>query len=287
MKSVLYSGTIWHQRHSPIQHAFDYPIYFMALDLDELGSLSKKISCFGYNQTRLFSIWNRDYLGKSERPIKEKLCYWLHQYGMTEIPDQVLLLTMPRLGMYAFNPVNFYYCYRQDQSLMSIVVEINNTFGDKHLYILPAHENLSKQTSRYRFQRNKEFHVSPFNSLQGQYQFMFRLPADTLEVQINVQLEQKPFFTSGFSTQALPLNNKTLRQILIKYPFTIWSTTLKIGYQAFRLYFFHKLSVFDHPKPPSRWTIQQEKPLFLQSLLTGDYLEWIHQKIRPSQKEIL
>ncbi|MEK7485298.1 MAG: DUF1365 domain-containing protein [Planctomycetota bacterium] len=280
MKSKIYYGTILHQRHTPIQHPFRYGIYFLALDLDELDSLSSKSAWFGYNQMKPFSIYDNDYLGKMPLSIKEKLIYWLKAYGISETPERVLLVTMPRLFGYTFNPVNFYYCYRSGDEIFCMVVEINNTFGEKHLYFLPTSASASPNSLKYRFTREKAFHVSPFNPRIGDYAFTFAPPGDTLSLQINVHREKKPFFTSGIFCQARTLTKKNLLQTLKEYPFSPWLSTLRIGYQAFKLYFFHKLEFFDQPEPANSWTIEREKPLFLQRLLTGDYLDWIHRHLK-------
>ena len=42
----------------------------------------------------------------------------------------------PRVLGYVFKPVSFWYCHRRDGSLAAIVVEVNNTFGERHCYLL-------------------------------------------------------------------------------------------------------------------------------------------------------
>ena len=46
------------------------------------------------------------------------------------------MVTTPRFLRYAFNPVSFHYCYNKNNELKVIVLEVNNTFGEKHLYVL-------------------------------------------------------------------------------------------------------------------------------------------------------
>lgn len=279
MKSTIYCGTLFHERHHPVRYSFYYDAYFLALDLAELDSLRN--GWLAYNQWAPFSIYATDYLGKQRLPIQKKLNYWLERYGITEVPKRVVLITVPRFFGYTFNPVNFYYCYRSEDQVFCLVVEINNTFGEKHLYILPTSESRVPNFSKYRFTHEKEFHVSPFNPRSGKYSFTFETPADTLSLQINVYHEKKPFFTSGIFGHARPLTKKNLIQTWKEYPFTPWLSTLRIGYHAFKLYFIHKLEVFDQPPPANQWTIEREKPLFLQRLLTGDYLERIHHYLKP------
>ena len=65
------------------------------------------------------------------------------------------------------------------------VVEVNNTFGDRHVYPL----NDSEQTAAYRWEatRDKEFHVSPFNNLTGTYHFTFIIKSDQLYMGVDLQ----------------------------------------------------------------------------------------------------
>ncbi|KAF0517369.1 DUF1365 domain-containing protein [Gigaspora margarita] len=53
---------------------------------------------------------------------------------------------MPRFFGYTFNPVSFYYCYDIIDALKIIVLEVNNTFGEKHLYILDRDSEADKST---------------------------------------------------------------------------------------------------------------------------------------------
>jgi uncharacterized protein len=39
---------------------------------------------------------------------------------------------------YTFKPVSFWYCQRADGTLRAIVAEVNNTFGERHCYLLDA-----------------------------------------------------------------------------------------------------------------------------------------------------
>ena len=77
---------------------------------------------------------------------------------------------------YVFKPVSFWYCERADGSLAAIVVEVNNTFGERHCYLL-AGEQLAYG---HDLQRAKVFHVSPFCHIVGGYRFRFmRSPRPT------------------------------------------------------------------------------------------------------------
>ena len=51
---------------------------------------------------------------------------------------RVELLTNCRILGYVFNPVSVFYCYDRDDHLTLAVAEVNNTYGDRHSYVLPV-----------------------------------------------------------------------------------------------------------------------------------------------------
>lgn len=69
-----------------------------------------------------------------------------HQIDVEQLIDRVYLVTMPAyLGMGSMNPLSVYFCYRPSSSSTSqadhqplsvIVLEVHNTFSERHLYVL-------------------------------------------------------------------------------------------------------------------------------------------------------
>eukprot|EP01035_Chromulina_nebulosa_P053377 gene53378-biopygen37873 len=48
------------------------------------------------------------------------------------------MLAMPRILGMGFNPITVYFCHRPDGALSAILYEVNNTFGERHSYLIPA-----------------------------------------------------------------------------------------------------------------------------------------------------
>jgi uncharacterized protein len=65
--------------------------------------------------------------------------------------------------------VSFWYCHRADDTLAAVVVEVNNTFGERHCYLLAGTELGFGRELR----AAKVFHVSPFCTVAGSYRFRF------------------------------------------------------------------------------------------------------------------
>ena len=87
----------------------------------------------------------------------------LHGEGIADAGGEVWLQTYPRVLGYVFKPVSFWYCHRGDGSLAAIVVEVNNTFGERHCYLLDGPDLAWGRELRAR----KVFHVSPFCAVAG------------------------------------------------------------------------------------------------------------------------
>ena len=62
---------------------------------------------------------------------------------------------------YTFKPVSFWYAHRADGRLRAVVAEVNNTFGERHCYLLDAPRYGTELVA------DKCFHVSPFCRIEG------------------------------------------------------------------------------------------------------------------------
>ncbi|CAG8610629.1 224_t:CDS:2, partial [Gigaspora margarita] len=160
MSMDMYGQGIGMEKFFPKKHAFEYPILLVGIDLELLEKNSRGGFILGYNnRMAIFNINDNDYLGcvnehdiiedtaKKNRTIKEKLFLHIKKHNMeTENLRRVELVTMPRFFGYAFNPVSIYYCYDITDALKIIVLEVNNTFGEKHLYIMDRDSEADKST---------------------------------------------------------------------------------------------------------------------------------------------
>jgi cyclopropane-fatty-acyl-phospholipid synthase len=110
-----------------------------------------------------------------------------------------------------FNPVSFYYCYDQAGLLRCTVAEVNNTFNERHLYLLPAATPLDPTRPAF-FDTPKAFHVSPFNDLQGEYAFQFSPPGDELTIDVNIVRESRVVFRSRLEGRLIAFTYVNLRR---------------------------------------------------------------------------
>ena len=259
MKSQIFAGQVMHYRKGEVEHKFSYPIYYYSIDLDKIEELSKEITIFSYNKKNIASIYDKDYLTEKTGSIKDKAIEYLKKYECNKEISKIFLVTSARYFNYVFNPVSFYYCYSPNNKLVYILVEINNTFGEKHIYIL--NDDLSvpnKKEKQYKL--NKEFHVSPFYEVEGEYDFYFKDLLEKFDVKINIIKKDNSVFFSRVSGKAKIMNNKNLVKTIVKYPLTTTLTMPRILWQAAKLHYVKGLPAYFKPKPISEHTVKQYKP---------------------------
>ena len=279
-QSNLYEGEITHARTKPVKHNFSFPIYTFVLDLDELELLDKKIRFFGYNRGSVFTLYDSDYLGSGQGSIKEKLNNWLTKFGYEEKYTTVKMITTLRVFKHTFNPVIFYYCLDSENNIVYHVAEVHNTFGEGHLYIL---KNGKRSKIGTEYLVPKEFHVSPFNKVEGDYNFHFSQLKEKLDVRINVSKNNKNFFYARISGNAQKITRYKLVKLIMKYPLRTLLVIPKILAEAAKLYYVKNLEIIDKPDPSSERTYEATYPAYISDFQTSEDADgigrWFFSKI--------
>lgn len=178
--SRIYRCRIMHRRAFPVRYRFTYKVFSLLLNLDDLDRLAGRIPFFSYNRANLVSFHDRDHGPRDGSSLREWLRQLLSVHGIEGGCATVLLLSMPRIFGYAFNPLSIYYCFDDEQQLRAVVCEVKNTFGEQHCYVL--HEKNRPMSYPVTQNDDKTFHVSPFMPIEGRYAFRLSAPAETLSV---------------------------------------------------------------------------------------------------------
>lgn len=238
VKSSLITAQVYHERLKPFNHRFIYSVFMIKFSISELSSLKRPI--FSINRFNLFSFYEKDYLDGSERPLQERITELLRSEGM-KVEGDIVLQTIPRMLGYGFNPVSFWYIYYKDGTLEGIMAEVNNTFGDRHYYLLQGFDDYKKITTK------KVFHVSPFFAIEGEYQFTF----SPKSVQINYfdPTELNYFFKSSLAQKsAEEFTTLALLKTFLKFPLMTFVVMGRIHWQALKL-FMKKARYYPRTKP--------------------------------------
>ncbi|RPA82822.1 hypothetical protein BJ508DRAFT_324989 [Ascobolus immersus RN42] len=201
-RPLFFFGATTHARFGPVKHSFRYPLLYFGFPLDftgKVGSLFevKEMPTEGKEAEQpkqmlhrgftFFSVDPTKYLDP-KLPFNKKLEPILagEGYDLKDYPHGYLV-TGPQFLGYSFNPINYYYLYNAKQELKMIVFEIQNTFGEKHIYLMHADDHNNPKTRKgYTFcgRLRKCFHISPFNHRSGNY-----------EIQVKDPLNEDPAFS--------------------------------------------------------------------------------------------
>ncbi|WP_041279152.1 DUF1365 family protein [Desulfobacula toluolica] len=265
MNSRIYTGTIEHRRFTPVDHRLCYPIYMYALDVDELPLIDQWFPFFGVNRFGVSAIHNKDYLSSGNQSIKQKLNQLFDQYRIDESIISVIMVTSARYFNYVFNPVNFYYCFSKNKALIGIVAEVNNTYGERHHYVLTK-KILPSKGCLVRYTTPKVFHVSPFNQIEGNYDFCFSDIGEQLDIRITLVHKEKKIMEAVLKARANPLTRKNHFKTLLKHPFAPHLSIPRIYTHAYKLYFQKKLTFNPKPAPANSMTLSKQKPGLIESI---------------------
>jgi DUF1365 family protein len=250
-RSGLYVGTIRHRRLSPKPNAFQYGLYQLLIDLDELPELDRELRLLSHNRPNVTAFYDTDHMGRPAAPVpvREKLSRWLARRGKRLGDGPVLLLTNPRVLGYVFNPVSYFFCLDTNGDLRFVVAEVNNTFGETYCYLLDDGEPMGGRAVRSR--RDKVFHVSPFISMVDiSYDWILTPPEDHLTVHIDEFERGEKFFDATLNLERRSLTDRSLANVLLRHPHLTARTVYLIHRQALRLW-LKRVPVFRKPEPPA------------------------------------
>lgn len=245
-KAWLYRSTVYHERFGEKHNAFRYPSLFLCFPLSQRQSLRSRL--FGLNGFNLFSFHDADHGGG------EHLEFWIRgvlaAQGVTQASGEVWLMTLPRILGFVFNPVSFWFCHDDDGALRAVLCEVNNTFGERHCYLVTA-PNEAVITPDMSLICDKVFHVSPFYPVSGEYHFRFVRSAEHCAALIDYCQEGELALKTAVSGRATPLTDANLLQSFFSLGFATAMVVMRIHWQALRLFFkgarFHR-----KPEPPHK-----------------------------------
>ena len=250
MQSCIYEGQVKHTRTSPALHRFQYRLFLVYLDLDELDTLFDKRWFWSTKRPALARFRRRDHIGPESQPLQDSVRELVEAETGQRPSGPIRLLTHLSYFGFCFNPVSFYYCYSEDgETIETIVAEVSNTpWGERQTYVLPRSQNLAKGRS-FRFQPRKKMHVSPFMDMQNDYDWCFTEPRDRLTVFMANSKNGKRFFDASMALQRTEMSAWSMARVLLVFPFMTLKVVGAIYFEALRLWL--KRCPF-HPHPDKK-----------------------------------
>ena len=240
--ALIGTGVVRHRRLRPAAHAFEYRTYFLMLPMRRLRAGPEP--ALRRNRFGLLAFHDRDH-GDGRTDALAWLEELLQTEDVADADGEVWLHTYPRVVGYVFKPVSFWYCERADGSLAAIVVEVNNTFGERHCYLLAGPEVAFGRELRAR----KVFHVSPFCDVQGSYRFRFMRTAERCVARVDHDDELGALLLTSVSGHLAPLTPAAVRAAFFGMPLMTLGVLARIHWQALKL-MFKRVPFVSKPEPP-------------------------------------
>ncbi len=248
-------GLVRHTRLRPAANAFNYRVFFLLLPMRTLGRDPTALQ-IPRNQRGLLSFFDTDH-GEGSGDCLAWIERLLATEGVDGIDGEIWLQTFPRVLGFVFNPVSFWYCHRADGALAAVVAEVNNTFGERHCYLLLP--DAPRRSLRWgeQMRATKVFHVSPFCKTEGGYRFRFlrtaastpTLPRERIVARIDHDDNAGPLLLTSLSGELEPLTKISARRAFLSHPMHSFGVVVRIHWQALKLW-GKRVPFVAKPTPP-------------------------------------
>jgi DUF1365 family protein len=223
------AGVTTHTRRGDIRHRFSYGVDYVLIDPE---TAQRSAGLFSRNRFNLASVHDRDHGG----PMKSGAgAVWARKVladGGLGADVSLRLLTQPRFLGYVFNPVSFWLAYRAD-NLVAVIAEVSTPFGDRHSYLChtPGFAPITKTSN---IAATKALHVSPFQEVQGRYDFTFDITPDRLAITI-LHTNGEEGVIANLAGPRARMTSGGLVLASLRRPFGAMRTIALIYWQALRL----------------------------------------------------
>lgn len=250
----LVLGQVWHARLRPFHHAFRYRAFYLQLPLKSLHRSRANASTswgWGVNRSALLRVDDSDH--GDGRPLLEWAESTLKASGIHDVDGEIWLQTFPKMLGYVFKPVSFWFCERADGSLRAVIAEVNNTFGDRHVYVLqPRLLPQGSIRNGETLHADKAFYVSPFFEIRGAYAFRFFKSGHGGQdlARIEYRDEHGALLLTSMSGRVQTLTHASAVRAWLGFPLFSLGVILRIHWQALRLW-LKGAKLVPRPEPPS------------------------------------
>lgn len=255
---MIGTGEIRHVRLKPVHRAFAYKGYFWLLPMRAMARMTAtdqaSFAPVARNRRSALSFHDKDH-GDGRSDALAWLDELLQRAGMDVTALQrgeVWLQTFPRVLGVVFKPVSFWWVHTENKGLVAVVAEVNNTFGERHAYVLSV-PRMGAQV-----QATKVFHVSPFCQARGLYKFRFMRTGDwgvphadaaRLLVRVDHDDECGAVLQTSQSGELTPLTHAAVRRVFWTHPLMTWGVIWRIHWQALKLW-LSGVPLVKKPAPP-------------------------------------
>ena len=243
----IVDAVVSHRRMRPSANAFRYRVAYLCLDLDVLQDAAGR--WLSLDRRGLVSFRRADHGPRDGSDLEGWLRGVLAEHGLGEVCDgDVVLMTMPRMFGYVFNPVSFWFCRDRAGALRAVLCEVNNTFGESHCYLVHHPDRRPLQSDQW-LEGRKVFHVSPFLLIEGGYRFRFRLDDRAIHVDVNYHDAQGLMLATSVGGRREALDDRAVLRRFLGNPTMTLGVVARIHWQALQLW-RKRARFYRKPAPP-------------------------------------
>lgn len=230
---ALVEGTIGHTRRTPIRHRFSNRIYQWLVDVDDLPVMPRFL--------RPFSTFSAaDHIGDPNRTIRANIEEFCRAQGTSIDGQRIIMLANARVFGHTFDPLSVFWIIDDEHKLTCIVAEVHNTYGERHGYLLTPDDNGRSQV-------DKEFYVSPFFTVDGDYNLKFGLNAHRISSTVVLNQGGEAVFSATFRGTPQKARPWALTKLLLKKPLMTHRISLSIRIHGVWLW-IRRLPVVPRPR---------------------------------------
>ncbi|MDT5183723.1 MAG: uncharacterized protein QOI29_1881 [Mycobacterium sp.] len=243
LTSALYRTRITHLRRAPVHHYFEHHGYSWFVDIDRLPQLPRWL--------RPFARFNAsDHLdGAPNDSLRQRIDAFLAERGIDLHGARITALMQARVLGYVFNPLTLYWCHDTQGVVRHIVAEVHNTYGGRHAYLLPPHDDHPAMV-------RKRLYVSPFNDVDGYYLVHAPLPDAELDVRISLHRDNQPAFVATMRGTRKRASIGELLKLQIVAPLAPLIGAIGIRVQGITLW-LRRVPVVPHPESTEKERVHQ------------------------------
>lgn len=244
MNSHLLAGKVRHRRARPFVYQLEHDVFYFALDLGELDLVARRLRLVTRNRRGLVTFRDADHLPTPATDLDADIRAVLRTEGHDPADWRITLITNLRILGYVFNPASFFLCRDAAGILRAVVVEVHNTFGERHLYPLRAAAAGATGSSPssdaleapFAASMPKDFFVSPFISLDGRYAVHVREDAAGVRIAIVLRQDGEVMLSTSLVLERRPLTDRSLLKLILRHPLVTQRTMGLIHWHALRLW---------------------------------------------------